>query len=174
MGLRDRIRGNDGDDGPPKTRFQMREQLLAIGDDYWIEDADGRRAYKVDGKAVRIRDTFVLRDGSGGEVAKIQERKLSVRDAMEIELDGRSAKVKKAVIGPRERFHVDVDGGDDLKVQGNFVDHEYSIERDGDTVATVSKRWFRVRETYGVEIEPGADEALVLAITVCIDDMSRG
>jgi uncharacterized protein YxjI len=174
MGLRDRIRGNDGDDGPPKTRFQMREKLLSIGDDYWIEDADGRRAYKVDGKAVRIRDTFVLRDADGGEAAKIQERKLSVRDAMEIELDGRSAKVKKAVVGPRERFHVDVDGGDDMNVQGNNVDHQYSIERDGDPLATLTKRRLRVRDTYGVEIEPGADEALVLAITVCIDDMSRG
>jgi uncharacterized protein YxjI len=27
------------------------------------------------------------------------------------------------------------------------VDHEYTIERDGDKVAEVSKRWFRVRDT---------------------------
>jgi uncharacterized protein YxjI len=52
----------------------MREQLLSIGDDYWIEDESGRRVFKVDGKAVRVRDTFVLQDASGQEAAKIQER----------------------------------------------------------------------------------------------------
>jgi len=58
----------------------MREKLASIGDDFWIEDEGGNRAYRVDGKALRLRDTFVLEDASGREVAKIQERKLTVRD----------------------------------------------------------------------------------------------
>jgi uncharacterized protein YxjI len=37
----------------------------------------------------------------------------------------------------------------------------------------VSKKWFRVRETYGVEVLPGQDDALILAIVVCIDAMTR-
>ena len=62
----------------------MREKLLSIGDDYWVESEDGERAYKVDGKAVRVRQTFVLEDASGDEVARIQERKLSIRDKVAI------------------------------------------------------------------------------------------
>jgi uncharacterized protein YxjI len=169
MGLRDRLRGDD----PAAQRYQMREKLISIGDDYWIEDEAGRRAFKVDGKALRIRDTMVLRDARGAELAKIQERKLRVRDSMEIERDGGNATVHKALVGIRDRFKIDVDGGSDLSAHGNLVDHEYEIERDGDTVATVSKRWFRVRDTYGVEIQPGQDEALILAITVCIDAMTH-
>jgi uncharacterized protein YxjI len=152
----------------------MREKLLSIGDDYWIEDESGQKVFKVDGKAMHIRDTFVLEDASGNEVAKIQERKLSVRDKMSIEMDGRSATVHKAVVGIRDRYKIDVDGGPDLSAHGNVVDHEYEIERDGDTIATVSKKWFRVRETYGVEIAPDQDDALILAITVAMDSMSRG
>ena len=170
MGLRDRLRGGDDDNG---RRYQMREKLLSVGDDYWIEDEGGNRAFKVDGKAFRVRDTFVLEDASGGEVAKIQERKLSVRDAMKIELQGRDATVHKKLIGLRERYKIDVDGGPDLEAHGNLVDHEYEIEQDGDTVATVSKRWFRVRDSYGVEIAEHADDALILAITVCVDAMSH-
>jgi uncharacterized protein YxjI len=170
MGLRDRGRRNDGASG---QRYQMREKLLSIGDDYWIEDGSGRRAFKVDGKAVRVRDTFVLRDASGQEAAKIQERKLRVRDSMEIERGGGNATVHKALVGLRERFKIDVDGGSDMSAHGNLVDHEYEIERDGDTVATISKRWFRIRETYGVEITPGQDDALILAVTVCIDALTR-
>jgi uncharacterized protein YxjI len=166
--LRDR-----GREAAVGTRYRMRQRLISIGDDYWIEAEDGRRAFHVDGKALRIRKTLVLEDASGNEVAKIQERKLSVRDKMEIERGDRSvASVKKALVGIRDRFSIDVEGGPGMSAKGNLVDHEYEIERDGDTVATVSKRWFAVRDTYGVEIAPGEDDALVLAITVCIDTMT--
>lgn len=157
----------------PEIRFQLRQRLISVGDDYWIEDGQGQRAYKVDGKALRVRDTWVLEDSMGREVAEIRERKLSIRDAITIHVDGRAATVKKALVGIRDRFHVDVDGGDDLKVHGNVVDHEYEIERDGHTIATVSKRWFRVRDTYGVEVGHLVDAPLVLAVTVALDAMAH-
>jgi len=169
MGLRDRVRR----DADPVRRYQMQEKLLSIGDDYWIEDESGQRAFKVDGKAFRIRDTFVLEDAAGQEVAKIQERKLTIRDTMKIERAGGDATVKKALVGFRDRFKIEVEGGADLTAHGNLVDHEYQIESDGDEVASVSKKWFRVRDSYGVEIEPGQDDALILAITVCIDAMTH-
>jgi uncharacterized protein YxjI len=154
----------------------MQEKLFSIGDDFWIENDDGERAFKVDGKALRVRDTFVLEDTSGRELFTIQEKKLRVRDTMEIESDGRTvATVKKALITPlRDRFAIEVEGGEDMEAKGNVVDHEYKIERGGDKAAEVSKRWFRVRDTYGIEVEPGQDDALILAVTVCIDQMARG
>jgi uncharacterized protein YxjI len=160
-------------DGPDSERFLMREKLLAIGDDFWIENEQGERAYKVDGKAFRVRQTFVLEDASGDELARIQERKLSIRDKIAIERRGDTvATVHKALIGIRDRFAIDVEHGPDMKAHGNFVDHEYEIERDGDTVATISKKWFRVRESYGVEIAAGEDAPLILAITVAIDSLT--
>ena len=162
-----------GDDGPAPVRYQMREKLLSIGDDSWIDDASGRHVFKVDGKAARLRSTFVLEDMGGTEVARIKERALHVRDTMSIDLEGRSATVKKALVGVRDRFHVEVDDGDDMKVHGNIVDHEYEIEQDGTTIATVSKKWFRVRDTYGVEVAADADQALILAVTVAVDDLSH-
>jgi uncharacterized protein YxjI len=155
------------------ARFVMREKLIAIGDDYWIEDDEGRRAFKVDGKAFRLRETFVLEDASGDEVARIQERKLSIRDKVAIERGGdTAATVHKAMIGFRDRFAIDVSDGADMKAHGHILDHEYEIERDGDTVARISKKWFRVRESYGVDIEPGEDVPLILAITVAIDSLT--
>ena len=158
---------------PDGERFQMREKLLSIGDDYWIENGRGERAYRVNGKALRIRQTFVLEDASGGEVARIQERKLSIRDKVAIERGGdTAATVRKALVGLRDRFTIDVEHGADLKAHGRIGDHEYEIERDGDTVAKISKKWFRVRESYGVEVAPGEDAALILAITVAIDSLT--
>jgi uncharacterized protein YxjI len=163
----------DRHDGPEAQRFQMRERMLSIGDDYWIEDESGQRAFLVDGKALRVRDTWVLKDAGGNEVAEIKERKLSLRDKMSIDCRGRSATVTKRAIGIRDHFKVEIDGAEDLKVHGNIVDHEYEIERDGDTIAEISKKWFRVRDTYGVAVNAGEDPALLLAVTVAVDAMSH-
>jgi uncharacterized protein YxjI len=161
--------------GPEGTRYTMREKLFSIGDDFWIETQDGERALKVNGKALRLRETLVLESPSGEELFTVQEKKLSVRDKMHVEHDGRTvATVKKALVGIRDRFSIEIEGGGELHAKGNVVDHEYKIERDGDTVAEVSKRWFRVRDTYGIEVAPGQDDALILALTVCIDQMGRG
>ena len=74
----------------------------------------------------------------------------------------------------RERFAVDVEAGPDLEVQGNVVDHEYRITQDGASVAEVSKKWFRLRDSYGVAIDPGQNDVLILAVAVCIDEMAHG
>jgi uncharacterized protein YxjI len=166
MGLR-----HHGLDGPT---YQMREKIFAIGDDFWIEDENGNRAFKVNGKAARLRDTFILEDAQGNELFKIQEKKLSVRDKMTIERGSTEATVHKRLIGIRDHYVIDVDGGQDLKAHGNIVDHEYEIERDGDKVAEISKKWFRIRDTYGVQMAEGEDVPLILAITVCVDQMARG
>jgi uncharacterized protein YxjI len=156
------------------VRYMMKERLISIGDDYWIEGPGGERAFKVNGKALRIRDTFVLEDPLGREVATIKERKLSIRDAVTIEFGDQKATVKKAMIGLRERYKVDVDGGPDLKVHGNIVDHEYEIEiDDGPKVGEVSKKWFRVRDSYGVDVLDPQLTVLVLSVAVAVDSMSH-
>jgi uncharacterized protein YxjI len=162
------------DRGPTGAVYTMREKMFAIGDDYWIEK-DGDKAFKVDGKALRIRDTLVLESPDGGELFTIQEKKLSIRDKMEIEREGKTvATIKKALVSPlRDRYSIEVEGGDDMEVKGNILDHEFEFERGGHKVAEASKRWLRMRDTYGVEIQPGQDDALILACTVCLDQMGR-
>ena len=162
--------------GAEKTHYQMREKLASIGDDFWIENNRGEKVYKVDGKALRVRQTMIFEDHSGRELAKIQERMLRVKDSMEVEDPSghQIAMVKKAMITPvRDRWTVKIKGGPDLEVQGNILDHEYTIGGGRDKVAEVSKKWFRVRDTYGVEIEPGQDDVLILAVTACIDQMAQ-
>lgn len=155
--------------------YQVREKMFSIGDDLWIENDAGERVFKVDGKALRVRKTLIFEDTEGRELCKIQSRLVRVRDSMEVEAPGgeRIAMIKKAVISPlRERWVVDRPDAPDLKIQGNVLDHEYEIEEDGRKVAEVSKRWFRIRDTYGVEIEPGQDDVLILAVATAIDAMT--
>jgi uncharacterized protein YxjI len=158
------------------NRYQMRQKMVSIGDDFWIENEQGQKVFKVDGKALRVRNTLKFEDAHGNELCKIQERMLRVKDSMEIEGPGgeRLAMVKKALITPlRDRWVVKIGNGPDLDVQGNILDHEYSIGEGRDKVAEVSKKWFRIRDTYGVSIDPGQNDVLILAVTVCIDQMAH-
>jgi uncharacterized protein YxjI len=157
-----------------ERRYKMTEKLVSIGDDFWIENGLGQRAFKVDGKALRVRDTLKIRDLQGNEVAAIQERMLRVKDTMQIERNGRPlATVKKALITPlRGRFSVNVAGGADMDVQGNILGHQFKITQGGREIADVSKKWFRIRDTYSVDIQPGQDDALILAVLVTIDQMT--
>lgn len=157
-----------------RVRLAMRERMFDIGDDYWIEDDQGNKAYKVDGKALRLRKTFVLEDAQGREVLRISERTLG-RNRMAIERDGeRVATVKKGLWRLfRPRYVIRVEDGHDMVAKGDIVDREYTIKRDGDKVAEVSKKWFRVRDTYGLDVEPGMDPALAVAVAVCIDRMAH-
>ena len=156
-------------------KYQLREEMFAIGDDYRIETDGGQPAFKVDGKALRIRKTLGLETPEGEEVLRTEKKILSIRDTMEIERQGKAlATVSKALMAPlRDRFSIEVEGGENLEAKGNIVDHEYAIEREGATVAEVSKRWFHMRDTYGIEIAEAQDDALILAVTVCIDQMSH-
>ena len=95
-----------------------------------------------------------------------------MRDTMTIQHAHGEAIVRKALVGIRDRLKIEVEGGADMHAHGNLIDHEYKIEQDGKTIATVSKKWFRIKETYGVEIQPDQDDALLLAVTVCINAMT--
>ena len=167
--------GRQKDKSPPANTFMMRQSMFSIGDDYWIENGAGQRAYKVDGKALRIRKTLVIEDVAGREVATVKEKLVSVRDVMTIERDGQPfATVKKALFTPlRERFEVECANGVKYDVKGKITDHQYEFEREGNQVANVSKKWFRVRDSYGVEIGPNEDVPLILAATAAIDQMTH-
>jgi uncharacterized protein YxjI len=154
----------------------MRQKLIAFGDDFYIENEAGQKVFKVDGKVLRVRDTLKFKDMRGNVLCQIQERMLRIKDVMAIE-DGRGSKVaevKKALITPlRDRWTVKIRNGPDLDVQGNILDHEYEIKEGHRKVAQVSKKWFRIRDTYGVEVAPDQEDVLILAVTVALDQMAH-
>lgn len=158
------------------TRYKISQKLIAIGDDFWIENANGQKVFKVDGKVFTLRKTLVFEDAKGRKLCQIKERLLAIKDTMVIEdPNGKDlAVIKKALIAPlRDRWSVNVKNGADLDVQGNILDLEYSIKQGRKQVAEVSKKWFTLTDTYGVEIADGQNDVLILAVAVAIDMMAH-
>ncbi|MFE4329511.1 LURP-one-related/scramblase family protein [Streptomyces sp. NPDC056831] len=152
-------------------RFLVRERLFAVGDDYWIEDADGRKVFLVDGKAMRVRDTFELKDAQGRVLVEIRQKLLSLRDTMLIERDGEQlATIKRKRLSLlRNHYRVTLVDGTELDVSGKILDREFAIDYDGELLAQISRRWLTVRDTYGIDVvREDADAALLIAVSVCV------
>ncbi|WP_405500950.1 LURP-one-related family protein [Streptomyces niveus] len=157
-------------------KYLVRDKIFAIGDDYWIEDEQGRQAFLVDGKALRLRDTLELKGPQGRVLVTLRQKLLSLRDAMTIERDGEPLATirKKRLSLLRNHYRVALADGTELDVSGRILDREFAIEYDGELLAHVSRRWFRVRETYAVDvIRDDADPSLLIAVTVCVIRMAE-
>jgi uncharacterized protein YxjI len=153
------------------ARYAVREKIFSIGDDFWITDAAGDQVFLVDGKALRLRQTFELKDRSGQVLTTVRKKLVAIRDTMEIEHDGQVvATVRKALVSPlHHRSAVELADGSQLEAVGSILDKEFDILSGGQPIAHISRSWFRIRDTYGVDIAPGENDALILAIAVCLD-----
>ncbi len=152
-------------------RYLVRERLFSITDDFWVTDERGNKVFFVDGKALRLRETFELKDASGAVLATIHKKFLTFTDAMEIEHDGAvAATVHKALISPlHHRAVIDVPGRGRLEAVGNIIDKDFEVRDGRQVIARISRAWFRLRDTYGVDVAPGENDALILCIAICLD-----
>ncbi len=151
--------------------YVIRERLFRLGEDSDITDEAGLPVLHVDGKVLSLHNRLILRDPAGREVGQVHRKLAALRPTYEITIDGEDvAEVRKHLFTAfQERFTIDVVGGGDMEITGDLFSHEFTIERDGQTVATISKRWLTVTASYGVEVAPGEDDVLILASVLALD-----
>lgn len=153
-------------------RYVLKQKLLSWGDDYTIRDEQGTDRYFVDGKALSLGAKLSFQDMAGNELAFINQRLLKLNPTYEIHRDGALVAVvtRKLLSFLHHRFVVDVPGENDLEAEGNLLDHEYTFRRGDSVVATVTKQWVTLRDTYTIDIADGEDDVLILASAVVIDE----
>jgi uncharacterized protein YxjI len=151
--------------------YVIREKFFSIGDDFDVLDEHGAKLFHVDAKVLSVRDKVIVEDLSGAEVASVHRHLVAMRPTYQIKIGGeKAAEVRKKLFTPfREKFTIDVPGPDDLEMKGDLLDHEYAIERGGDEVASVSKRWLTIRDTYAVQVGPDVDPLLILCSVLALD-----
>jgi uncharacterized protein YxjI len=152
-------------------RYVIRERFFAIGEDSDITDVQGDTVYQVDGKVLTLRGTLIVRDAQGNEVAKVERKLLSLVPTYEITLGGQeAAEVRKKFFTPfHPEFIITIPGSEDLRMAGDFFQHEFTISRGDQTVATVSRAWVSLTATYGVDTMPGENDLLLLACVLALD-----
>jgi uncharacterized protein YxjI len=54
-------------------------------------------------------------------------------------------------------------------VDGDFLDHDYTVESEGRTISTVAKEWFTWGDAYEINITDRLDPVPALAVVLVID-----
>ncbi|HET6480522.1 MAG TPA: LURP-one-related family protein [Actinoplanes sp.] len=151
--------------------YVIRERFFSIGDDFDVLDEHGTKVYHVDGKVLSVRDKVSIESPGGEELATVHRHLVALRPTYEIRIGGeKAAEVRKKLFTPfREKFTIDVPGPDDLEMKGDLLDHEYVITRGGAEVASVSKRWLTIRDTYAVQVAEGIEPLLIVGSVLALD-----
>jgi len=151
--------------------YAIRERLFCLGEDSDITDQAGQPVLHVDGKALSLHNRLILQDPAGHEAGQVHRKLAALRPTYEITIGGKEvAEVRKHLFTPfRERFTIEVHSGGGMEIDGDLLSHEFTIQRDGQTVATISKRWLTMTASYAVEVAPGEDDLLILASVLALD-----
>ena len=151
--------------------YVIREHLLRLGEDSDITDEAGHPVLHVDGKVLSLHSRLILRDPAGRETGQVYRKLAALRPTYEITIDGKDvAEVRRHLLAPfGERFTIDVHGAGGMEIRGDLLSHEFTIERGGHIVATITKRWLTATASYAVDIAAGQDDLLILASVLALD-----
>jgi uncharacterized protein YxjI len=152
------------------VRYLVREKFFRLGADNDISDESGNPVFRVDGKALSLRDLMVVQDLQGIEVARVHRKLASMLPQYEIDLAGQETAVlhrKLSMLKPV--WSLSVPGQEEMQLEGNLLQHEFTVQRGGAVVATVSRAWVSLSATYGVDVAPGENDLLVLGVVLALE-----
>jgi uncharacterized protein YxjI len=157
------------------SRYLLQEKIFAIGEDFWIENERGEQVYKVDGKALSLRDRFILEDANGNELLTGEAKLITLQPTMKLERAGQpyATITKRLFTFLHGVYDIEDAGGTAYEANGDITSHEYAVTGPGGQVAQISRAWFSIRDSYGIAIAPGADVPLFLAAAVCIEEIDE-
>lgn len=151
-------------------KYILNQKLISLGDDFYIEDENGKEAFKVDGKLFSIGEKLWFKDSNGNKIYKLKEKLIKLTDTYIIEKDNQEyAKIHKKMFNLfREKFEIKTNFGI-IEAKGNFIDYDFKFYLDKKEIAQVSKKFISIRDKYVVEINSFKEPELILACVVIID-----
>ena len=153
----------------PEMNYVLKQKLLSLGNNFTIKGVDGHDAYQVTGQVLTIGDKLSFQDLEGNELIYIEQQFFN---SYELWRDGkRFAEVKRDLFRfLKRRFTVTLSDGDDLEAVGDILNFEYVVKRADRTIATLTRQWFRLSDTYFIQIDDDEpDPVLVLAVALVIE-----
>lgn len=153
-------------------RYRLMQNLASIIDAAIVQTDEGNVAFSFESTRQEMMDMLVLRDIDGSVRCLLPGPYSGLVLATDVlGNDGRRlARVSRTPISAvRDRFEVDVEPGTYWVVFGDVGSREFTLDSPRAQVAEVSRRWFLLPQTFGVEVAPGQDDALVLAVVATID-----
>jgi uncharacterized protein YxjI len=160
---------------PQAQTFVLNQKLMSLSGDLWIDDANGNHAFAVDGKALALRRTLILQDPAGNPLYEINQSLAHLHQTFEIKRGEQIvATIQKAMLNILgDHFTVSMADGESLAVTGDWIEREFHVTRGGADVIFASRRLLAIRDCYGIQVAPGFEVPLALAIVVALEQMEK-
>ncbi len=148
-------------------KLYMKQHIFTWGDRFSIYDAEGNTVYSVQGEIFTLGKKLHVYDQLQNEVALLQQELFTFFPKYRI-YQGQTltATVEKQFAFFRDEYTVDSFG---WFISGDVFNHEYSINKEGCTVASVYKEWFTLGDAYAIDIASDVDPVNALAVALVID-----
>lgn len=152
-------------------RLIIDQKLLSIREKFFVKDEMGNDLYEVTGSLFEIPKSFSIRNRSGVELAKVWKKPISFLPKFFLEIGGTQvAVIQKEFTFFKSRYHIE---GQGIEIHGNLWDMNFEIFKNGHLSGRVDKEWFKIRDTYAIEIADERDELLTLGIVLAIDYVKK-
>ena len=147
----------------------LKQKLFSLRDKFTVYDENENPVYNVVGKIMSLHNQHTIYNTNEEEVALIHKKILSFMPKFFIERPpGTEYEMKGKLAFAHEVYVIETLG---WKLTGKFLEHDYTIEKDDQVIATIHQKWLSWGDTYEIVVNDGVDEVLVLAVILCIDIM---
>ena len=148
-------------------KLYIKEKVFSWGDKFTVWDAYGNEKYYVEGEVFSFGRKLHVYDLQDREVAFIRQEVWTWLPKYHVFVGGNQvATVRREFSWFTPRYTVDGLGWD---VEGNFWQHDYDVTQNGRSVVSINKEWMTWGDSYELDIAPGADELVALAVVLTID-----
>jgi uncharacterized protein YxjI len=154
------------------VQYVLKQDLVSLGNNFTIRDIEGHAAFQARGALATLGDKLSFEDMGGNELFYIEQKIFNWRGSYEIRREGRLVAEVRRNFGVflRRRFTVEMSDAEDLEMVGDILAFEYVVTRGGRKIATFTRQWLRLSDTYWIRIEDDEPDApLILALAVIIE-----
>ncbi|KAE9378774.1 DUF567-domain-containing protein [Stipitochalara longipes BDJ] len=169
---------------PKQTVLCMKEKVWSLsGDTFHIVDENGHEVVQCRGQAFSLSDRKEFADSSGRPLFSLRTRHFTLHKSFYAEdASGKTLfEVKgKFSLGSSKMIATFTNQSNgapiELLVKGDWFDRSAVITMGNQTIATIGRSYFNMREVFGgqqtyyVTVAPGVDLAMMAAICVCLDE----
>lgn len=147
----------------------LKEKGFTLRDRFTILNEAGDEVYQVVGKLLSFGHKLTVSDMAGNEVLYIHQKVLTLLAKYFIEPAGQPELELKAHFSPiHHRYTLETPEGE-WEISGDFLQHEIEMKRGGETVATVTKKWFSWGDTYMMDVPDERNLMAAMGAMLAID-----
>ncbi len=147
-------------------KLYMRQKVFTWVDRFTVKDENGQDKYHVEGEFSFGKKLHIF-DMAGVEVAFIKQKVFSFMPRFFVFVNGQQlAEIIKEFTFLSPKYCIN---GLDWEIDGDFLSHDYEIDRNGGTIVTFHKQWMTWGDCYEIDIADEKDEIVALSVVLAVD-----